>query len=55
MFMGIEMPAGDHVIELRYHTPGLLPGFVMLILGVVLLVILVRYEKKSFAGENADV
>ncbi len=47
MFMGIEMPAGDHAIELRYHTPGLLPGFVMLILGAVLLVILVRYEKRQ--------
>ena len=47
MFMGIEMPAGDHVVELRYHTPGLLAVFVMLILGAVLLVILVRYEKRQ--------
>ncbi|WP_029232346.1 YfhO family protein [Butyrivibrio sp. VCB2006] len=46
MFMGLEMPAGNHEIVLKYHTPGLLPGFILMVLGIVLLVVLVKYEKK---------
>ncbi len=26
MFMALSLPAGDHAIELRYKTPGLIPG-----------------------------
>ncbi len=46
MFMGIEMPAGAHEVVLRYHTPGLLAGFVMMLMGVVLLIVMIRFEKK---------
>lgn len=47
MFMGIEMPAGAHEVVLKYHTPGLLAGFVLMIIGVVLLVVMIKFEKKQ--------
>ena len=52
MFMACKLSAGDHDIRLQYHTPGLLPGFILSILGLVLLIILIRSEKKQKAVEK---
>ena len=39
MFMALPVSEGYHDIELKYHTPGLLAGLLLSILGVVLAVI----------------
>ena len=53
-FMGIDLPAGHHDVELRYQTPGLLVGFVVTGLGCVILgtlaAILNVKEKKRDRG-----
>lgn len=38
MFMGIEVAAGEHQIELRYQTPGLKEGFFISAFGLLLVV-----------------
>ena len=40
-FIGIDLPAGNHDIELRYFTPGLAEGFGITGVGVIALVVLV--------------
>ena len=52
MFMALKLPAGSHEITLKYHTPGLLAGFILSILGLALLIGLMRAEKGKKAGEN---
>ena len=52
MFMALKLDKGSHDIRLEYHTPGLLSGFILSILGLVLLVILIRSEKKQKVGEE---
>lgn len=48
--MGVELSAGEHVIELTYHTYGLLPGLVVSVIGLIAFVLLCR--KKSPKMEN---
>jgi uncharacterized membrane protein YfhO len=50
MFMALKLTEGGHEIRLKYHTPGLLLGLFMSLAGVVLLVVLIRYEKKAGQG-----
>ena len=52
-FMGIELSAGDHVIELKYWTPGLTAGIIVSLIGLVWLVGTVLYFRKK--GNGADV
>jgi uncharacterized membrane protein YfhO len=52
MFMALKLPQGSHDIRLEYHTPGLLAGFILSIFGLVLLVVLIRSEKKQKVGEK---
>lgn len=52
MFMALKLDKGSHDIRLEHHTPGLLSGFILSILGLVLLVILIRSEKKQKVGEE---
>ena len=33
-FMGVELPAGDHDIELKYWPPGLTAGIVLSCIGI---------------------
>jgi hypothetical protein len=37
-FMAVQVPPGNHQVELRYRTPGLLPGLLAFALGVVALI-----------------
>ena len=46
MFMALPVSDGYHEIELRYHTPGLLAGLLLTLLGVVLAVVVTkRYDR----------
>lgn len=45
MFMGIKLEAGEHNIELRYHTPGLLIGWILSFIGLALCIVVVRKTK----------
>ena len=37
--LGIDLPAGTHEIECRYHTQGLLPGVLLTLAGILILVL----------------
>ncbi len=45
MFLGLELPKGEHEIVLCYETPGLKAGAVITLVGAVLLVLMVIYIK----------
>ena len=48
MFTALPLSEGYHEIELRYHTPGLLAGLILSILGVVLAIVVKRvYDRKG--------
>ena len=42
LYMALELSEGEHEILLKYHTPGLLAGLLLTLLGVILLIL----EKK---------
>jgi len=46
-FMAVELPAGDHEIELRYWTPGLTVGIALSIFGVIGLGVIIIYWKRE--------
>ena len=48
MFTALPLSEGYHEIELRYHTPGLLAGLILTIIGIVLAVVVKRrYDRKE--------
>ncbi len=47
---GVRLTSGDHVIDMRYIPVGLIPGFIISLIGVVILVIKNRSAKKSGAA-----
>lgn len=46
MYCGLELPAGDHTIELVYHTPGLKLGFFITLAGMALFVLIIIYFER---------
>lgn len=44
---GIDLPKGDYDIKMVYHCPGLLTGFITTLLGILLLAVLLRIEKRQ--------
>lgn len=46
MFMALPLSEGNHSIVLKYCTPGLKAGLVISLVGLILCIILSRYEKK---------
>lgn len=52
MFMGLKLSSGSHDIVLKYHTPGLLAGLILSLLGLVLLMTLIRFENSNKVGEK---
>lgn len=46
--MGIESEEGTHTVDIYYSTPGILPGIAGSLLGVVLFVLVLVFEKKRF-------
>ena len=53
-FMGIELAAGTHQIELRYHTPYLKGGIILSIAGFAIFLILWLYHNRKFRIWFAD-
>lgn len=47
MFMALPVSEGFHEIELKYHTPGLLAGILLSLIGVVLCVMNVKYYRSG--------
>ncbi|WP_408069687.1 YfhO family protein [Butyrivibrio sp. JL13D10] len=47
MFLGTPISEGTHSIELRYHTPGLVPGWILFIIGIIALILLNNIERKG--------
>lgn len=45
--MGVRLEAGEHVIELRYHTCGLLPGAVISLAGVAVFILLILRSRRK--------
>ncbi len=52
MFLGTPIGEGNHSIRLTYHTPGLMPGIILLIIGIVVLVAINKTERKKSAREE---
>ena len=50
MFLGTPIGEGTHSIRLTYHTPGLVPGVLMFIVGIAALVALNNMERKQRAS-----
>lgn len=46
-FMGVELPAGDHEIELKYWPPGMTVGIMSSGVGIVWAVMLVLWQRKK--------
>ena len=54
-FMGLDLTAGHHDIELRYFTPGLAEGFMLTGVGIVALVVLILVlRRKGSRGAQAN-
>lgn len=60
-FMALDLKAGEHEIELRYHTPGLKAGAVLSCIGAVILVFTFKFgcskivviEKRTYFSRKA--
>lgn len=50
-----EVPAGDHTIDVAYHTPGLMPGAIVAALGAIAGVALVIYQRVGRKRTRASV
>ena len=55
-FMAVDVPAGDHVIEFHYMTPGLKTGALITLICVAIfvayLIVMARLDKKRKARRN---
>ncbi len=47
MYMAIPVEAGSHTIELRYTTPGLIPGLLVTVLGLVVWLLYFLLKQRS--------
>lgn len=47
MFLGIDIPAGKHTVEIRYRTPGLVAGVILSLIGCVAACLILWYERKE--------
>lgn len=55
MFMAIEVPAGEHVVEFSYCTPWLkLGGMISVVTLLVCIVIYSRFKKKTIQAEDCE-
>ncbi len=45
--IGLKLTPGTHTIEMSYTPPGLLPGLGLLLIGLVCVVFIYRYDKKN--------
>lgn len=45
--IAVKLTPGEHVIKMSYIPPGLLPGLGMLVIGIVCIVFIYRYDKKN--------
>ena len=55
-FIGLEVPAGTHDVELYYITPGLKQGILLSGMGVIsLTVLLIMYRKRKNGGRNGSL
>jgi len=54
-FMAIELPAGEHEVEMRYCSTGLYVGAVMSFIGLVFLLSLIVYNKKVLGKKHGNI
>jgi uncharacterized membrane protein YfhO len=56
MYMAVPVSAGDHTIELRYHTSGLMAGCIVSIVSLLILILSMVYVRsKGRKRISADV
>ena len=48
MFMAVPVNAGEHLVELKYHTPGLVPGILLSVGGWIIFIFSISIKKKNF-------
>ena len=47
MFLGMDIPAGNHMVEIRYRTPGLVAGVILSLIGCLAAGFILWYERKE--------
>lgn len=47
MFLGMDIPAGNHTVEIRYRTPGLVAGVILSLIGCLAAGFILWYERKE--------
>lgn len=47
MYMGFNLEKGNHTIELRYNTPGFVPGIVLSLTALIMIVVYYILKKKN--------
>ena len=52
--MGVELTGGEHEIVLEYHTPGLVPGIIVSVAGVIMFVFICLYDSRRKSTEDLE-
>lgn len=52
--MGVELTGGEHEITLEYHTPGLVPGIIVSVAGVIMFVFICLYDSRRKSTEDLE-
>ena len=47
MFLGMDIPEGNHTVEIRYRTPGLVAGVILSLIGCLAAGFILWYERKE--------
>ena len=53
-FFGVELPEGEHKVELVYSMPWLKEGTAMSVAGVVLMILIAAYDLKKAQKTHSD-
>ena len=53
-FMGIELPEGEHQIQMVYHMPLLKEGLIMSIAGFILLIVVATTDRLKSKAVHSD-
>ena len=53
LFMAVQVPDGEHVVEFRYLTPGLIPGVSVSVIGLIGFIIVLGAHRRQLLSDIA--